>query len=76
VSDPSRVRLRAQELTTRHLLLKLSKENEGRFAFTSNEPGDHEICIRTNQTSWLRTSQKSVRARGRPARGADAPARG
>ena len=50
-----------QELTTRHLLLKLRKESAGRFAFTSNEAGDHEVCIRTNQTTWLRTSQKAVR---------------
>lgn len=49
-----------KDMTTRNHVLKLKKDNVGRFTFSAVHGGDHELCIKTNQTAWFRSAQKAV----------------
>eukprot|EP00160_Parvularia_atlantis_P017023 Unigene5684_Nuclearia_a/m.17350 Unigene5684_Nuclearia_a/g.17350 ORF Unigene5684_Nuclearia_a/g.17350 Unigene5684_Nuclearia_a/m.17350 type:complete len:240 (-) Unigene5684_Nuclearia_a:64-783(-) len=53
------VLVNVMDMTNRNYLLKLKKDHAGRFTFTATYAGDHEICIRTNQTAWFRSAQKA-----------------
>lgn len=35
------------------LIMSKDYEAEGRFVFTSHEPGEHTICMHTNSTRWF-----------------------
>jgi hypothetical protein len=46
--------LTSQELATGHTVVNTRGPPEGRFTFTSHDPGDHNICLHSNITGgWL-----------------------
>ena len=45
-----------QELNTGHNVVNTRGPPDGRFTFSSHEPGDHQICLSSNGTgSWIAT---------------------
>lgn len=42
-----------EEIESSHIVVKTKGPSEGRFTFTSHEPGDHSLCLSTNYTSWF-----------------------
>ena len=43
-----------QELSSGHTVVNTRGPADGRFTFSSHDPGDHEICLHTNVTGgWL-----------------------
>lgn len=44
----------AQDLTNGNVVVNTLGPHEGRFTFTSHDPGDHNICLHTNLTTgWM-----------------------
>ena len=41
-------------MSTNHVVVNTRGPADGRFTFTSHDPGDHEICLHSNITGgWL-----------------------
>ncbi|WVQ97696.1 hypothetical protein IAU59_004810 [Kwoniella sp. CBS 9459] len=50
------IHVSVEELTTAHVVVNTRGPAEGKFTFTSHEPGDHNICLHSNITGgWLNT---------------------
>ena len=49
-----------QEKHSSHTVVSMQASNEGRFAFTTAESGDHQICFKSNYSSWT-SDVKTVR---------------
>jgi len=48
------IHVEVEELATNHIVVNTRGPPDGRFTFTSHDPGDHSICIHTNVTGgWL-----------------------
>ncbi|KAL7423320.1 emp24p/erv25p-related protein [Cryptotrichosporon argae] len=48
------IHVNVEEVTTGHVVVNTRGPSDGRFTFTSHEPGDHNICIHSNMTGgWL-----------------------
>ncbi|TFK32797.1 emp24/gp25L/p24 family/GOLD-domain-containing protein [Crucibulum laeve] len=47
------ITVEVEEEPSGHVVVKTTGPSDGRFTFTSHEPGDHSICISTNYTSWF-----------------------
>ncbi|KAK4685580.1 p24 family protein alpha, partial [Tremellales sp. Uapishka_1] len=51
------IHVNVQELTTGDVVVNTRGPPDGRFTFTSTDPGDHNICIHSNITGgWLSTT--------------------
>ncbi|KDN52291.1 hypothetical protein K437DRAFT_254491 [Tilletiaria anomala UBC 951] len=55
------IKIAIKEMTTEHVLTSSRGPSEGKFAFTSHESGDHQICLTTDYTESHRRSQGQVR---------------
>jgi len=51
------IQVDVEEMATDHVVVKTRGPHEGRFTFTSHEPGDHSICLSTNYTAGWFTSR-------------------
>ncbi|OXM79210.1 eclair-PA [Cryptococcus neoformans Bt63] len=48
------IHVTVEELATSHIVVDTRGPPDGRFTFTSHEPGDHNICLHSNITGgWL-----------------------
>ena len=50
------IHVAVEELSSGHVVVNTRGPPEGKFTFTSHEPGDHSICLHSNRTGgWLTT---------------------
>ncbi|WVQ83960.1 hypothetical protein IAT38_006105 [Cryptococcus sp. DSM 104549] len=54
LDDNMGIHVSVEELASSHVVVNTRGPPEGRFTFTSHEPGDHNICLHSNITGgWL-----------------------
>ncbi|KAK8846648.1 hypothetical protein IAR55_005735 [Kwoniella newhampshirensis] len=56
MDDEMGIHVSVEELSSGHTVVNTRGPPDGRFTFTSHEPGDHNICLHSNITGgWLST---------------------
>ncbi|TXT15906.1 hypothetical protein VHUM_00409 [Vanrija humicola] len=57
INDQLGIHVNVEDLSSGNIAVNTRGPHEGKFTFTSNDPGDHNICLHTNMTGgWVSNS--------------------